>query len=264
MVDGRPANIGRFELPALALAIALVLLSSVGCVVTSAWGESPAHRDGAAATAGVSADTWGAGGEGSGDAAGAAGDSAGEGSADYSSRVFELLQFPDMPAGCEAYSLAAVLSALDYEADPREIVAADLPFASDGGVSADVYAGDPYTAGEGLPPAIVAAGNSYAARVGGAEQFVDATGAAFDELLARADGGSPVLVWTTTYLRDPGFAEPLSAYSFYDLEHCVVLLGSEGERVRVMDPMVGLTDYDRAWFAQVYELCGSMAVEIAD
>ena len=51
--------------------------------------------------------------------------------------------------------------------------------------------------------------------------------------------------------------------AFYPLEHCLVLLGSEDGSVSVMDPMVGLTSYDRESFARIYGLCGSMAVILA-
>lgn len=183
---------------------------------------------------------------------------------DYCENVPALIQYPDMPAGCEVHSLAAVLQAFGYAADPHVIVAEHLPFQSIDGTAAGAYSGSPYVDGEGLPPAIVAAGNSFLEGAGSPLRFSDVTGTPFDELLAQAESGRPVLVWTTMYLSDPGFGAPLPSYSFYPLEHCVVLLGSNDDgTVRYMDSMSGYANADAAWFQSLYELCGSMAVEVA-
>jgi uncharacterized protein YvpB len=183
--------------------------------------------------------------------------------ADYCAAVPEMVQYPEMPAGCEVYSLAAVLRALGYDADPHEIVMNHLPFISLGGSDASAYSGNPYVEGEGLPPAIVRAGNSFLEEAGSDVRFVDVTGSSFEELEALADGGTPVLVWTTMYLEDPGFDSPVTPYTFYPNEHCLVLLGTEGDVVLTMDPMVGYASYDREWFQYLYEQCGSMAVTLA-
>ena len=182
---------------------------------------------------------------------------------DFCANVPALIQYPDMPAGCEVHSLAAVLQAFGYVADPHAIVAEHLPFQSVDGTAAGAYSGSPYVDGEGLPPAIVAAGNSFLEEAGSPLRFSDMTGTPFDELLMQAENGRPVLVWTTMYLSDPGFGAPLASYSFYPLEHCVVLLGSNDDgTVRYMDPMSGYASADAAWFDVLYELCGSMAAVI--
>lgn len=49
-----------------------------------------------------------------------------------SANVPELFQYPSMPAGCEIYSLAAVLQAMNHDADPDSIVANQLPFDVEG------------------------------------------------------------------------------------------------------------------------------------
>ena len=50
---------------------------------------------------------------------------------------------------------------------------------------------------------------------------------------------------------------------FYDLEHCVVLLGVEGHRACIMDPTQGYVTVNYDWFKYLYEQCGSMALAIA-
>ena len=168
-----------------------------------------------------------------------------------------------MPAGCEIYSLTAVLQAMGYDADPDSIVANQLPFDVEGDDYASAFWGDPYWSGEGMPPAIMAAGNAYLEEAGASERFANITGTDFDELASKASSGTPVLVWTTLDFEDPCFDEPLEANSFYDLEHCVVLLGVEGHRACVMDPTQGYVTVNYGWFKYLYEQCGSMALAIA-
>lgn len=182
---------------------------------------------------------------------------------DCSSLVPVLLQYPDMPAGCEIYSLAAVLQALGFDADPHDIARDHVPYTALDGNYATAYSGSPYRDGEGLPPAIVRAGNSYLESSGSPFRFFDATNAPFEDLLALADRGLPVLVWTTMGMADPGFAAPLPSYTFYPLEHCVVLQGSGPDgTVRLMDPQAGSLTVDAAQFSYLYEQCGSMAVTL--
>lgn len=180
-----------------------------------------------------------------------------------SASVPELFQYPSMPAGCEIYSLTAVLQAMGHDADPDSIVANQLPFDVEGDDYASAFWGDPYWSGEGMPPAIMAAGNAYLEEAGASERFANITGTDFDELASKASSGTPVLVWTTLDFEDPCFDEPLEANSFYDLEHCVVLLGVEGHRACVMDPMQGYVTVNYGWFKYLYEQCGSMALAIA-
>lgn len=182
---------------------------------------------------------------------------------DYSAQVPALLQYPEMPAGCEIYSLTSVLQALGFNANPHDIAREHVPYAAVDGNPVTAYNGSPYENGEGLPPAIVRAGNSYLASSGSPFRFSDATGTPFEELSAAADGGLPVLVWTTVGIVDPGFSAPLPSYTYYSLEHCVVLLGSDPDgSLRIMDPQAGYLTVDAAQFAHVYEQCGSMAATL--
>lgn len=180
-----------------------------------------------------------------------------------SASVPELFQYPSMPAGCEIYSLTAVLQAMGHDADPDSIVANQLPFDVEGDDYASAFWGDPYWSGEGMPPAILTAGNAYLEEAGASERFANITGTDFDELASKASSGTPVLVWTTLDFEDPYFDEPLEANSFYDLEHCVVLLGVEGHRACIMDPTQGYVTVNYSWFKYLYEQCGSMALAIA-
>lgn len=182
----------------------------------------------------------------------------------YCELVPEMIQYPEMQAGCEVYSLTSILYALGYEVDPHVIANEYLPYDTINDDPATAYSGDPYVDGEGLPPAIVRTGNAYLEDAGSDIRFTDITGQTFEELEAIANEGTPVLVWTTMYLRNPRFSTPLAPYTYYTLEHCLVLLGSDDSTVSVMDPMEGYTTYDRDTFASIYVQCGSMAATLED
>lgn len=183
-----------------------------------------------------------------------------ESSTDYCSQVPEMIQFPHMNAGCEIYSLSAVLASIGFDVDPDAIVDEYLPFDEVFWIASTAYMGDPYTTGGGLPPAIMRAGNAYLADQGSSIRFIDATGTSFENLERIVNGGLPVLVWTTMYLEEPDFSDALEPYTMYSQEHCLVMLGSDENTVSTMDPMVGYTSYDKDWFAYLYEQCGSMAL----
>ena len=180
-----------------------------------------------------------------------------------SANVPALYQYPSMPAGCEVYSLAATLNALGVDADPDDIVANYLPFDATDDDYASAFWGDPYSSGEGMPPAIMLTGNAVLQDADATQRFENATGASFDDLANLANSGSPVLVWTTLSFEDPQFDEPLEANSFYYLEHCVVLLGTQGDDVCLMDPTQGYATVSYNWFKYLYEQCGSMALKLA-
>lgn len=180
-----------------------------------------------------------------------------------SANVPALYQYPSMPAGCEVYSLTAVLTALGVDADPDDIVATYLPFDATDDDYATAFWGDPYSSGEGMPPAIMLTGNAVLQDADTTRRFENATGARFDDLANLANSGSPVLVWTTLSFEDPQFDEPLEANSFYYLEHCVVLLGTQGDDVCLMDPTQGYVTVSYSWFKYLYEQCGSMALKLA-
>lgn len=180
-----------------------------------------------------------------------------------SAHVPELFQYPSMPAGCEVYSLAAVITGLGYDPEPDDLVATYLPFDTVDDDYATAFWGDPYSSGEGMPPAIMIAGNAYLEDAGATERFENATGTSFDDLVNQANSGGPVLVWTTLSFEDPQFDEPLEANSFYYLEHCVVLLGTQGDDVCLMDPTQGFATVSYSWFKYLYEQCGSMALKLA-
>lgn len=181
-------------------------------------------------------------------------------------QIEELLQYPELPAGCESVALACVLRSMGFDASGAEIVDGYLaidPTCTDFVTS---FAGDPYWGGGTLPPAIVDAANAYLAAQGDAASGLaarDLTGLSYENLLMIVGEGYPVLVWTTMYGEEPAFTgEVIDGWSWYFNEHCVVLYGVEGSEVLVSDPLEGLVRRDATAFGYLYEACGSMAVAI--
>lgn len=79
--------------------------------------------------------------------------------------------------------------------------------------------------------------------------------------------GRPVAVWTSLYLLDPGIdlrGSTSEGYTWYEMEHCVVLAGYdlENDKVIISDPMQGIAEYSLEWFQEVYERVGQYAVVI--
>lgn len=181
-----------------------------------------------------------------------------------SSHVRELLQLPEFPSGCEPTSLTIVLRAMGYDVDIEDMF--------EGYVSLDAtwtdstsFLGDPYEGGGCFPPVIANAANDFLSDHGSTATAMDITGSTFDEVLAIADAGMPVILWTTMYQEEPSFSgQEIGPYEWYTNEHCVVVYGSEGDEVLVSDPLDGLVKRDRAYFSALFETCGSMAVVIVD
>lgn len=177
-------------------------------------------------------------------------------------RIEELLQYPELPAGCEAVALTCVLNAMGYDVAATDIVE-DYLSIDPAGVDANSYLGDPYTGGYAFPPAIINAANDYLSDAGSDAQARDISGSSFERLLEIVEAGTPVLVWSTMYFAEPTFTGSVAGpYFTYYNEHCVVLYGVSDDVVLVSDPLEGLVERDRETFERLYEACGSLAVVV--
>lgn len=178
--------------------------------------------------------------------------------------IGELLQYPELPAGCESVALTIVLRAMGYELAPTEIADAYLPIDATGGDYVHAYAGDPRSSGGALAPALVTTANAYLTSHGAPATARNLTGTSFADVLAKVEAGIPILVWTTSDQAAPRYSgEVREGFPWYFNEHCVVLYGIDGDRVLVSDPIDGLIARDAAAFQSLYETCGSMAVAVA-
>lgn len=178
-------------------------------------------------------------------------------------------QNPELPNGCEITSAAIVLNYLGIAADKVTLAEQYLPTAewyweADPNVE---FMGNPADelAFYCLPGAVVTAVNNYLDDAGSEYEALDISGAGMEDLYRFVANGVPVLVWTTR-----AFSDPLYNYTFqlpgggwpYSNSHCLVLTGYDAENCYVADPMLEVTQTDRATFAQSYIDRGRYAMVI--
>ena len=184
--------------------------------------------------------------------------------------VVSLLQNPELPTGCESVALTDVLLYYGFELEKTTIADEWLPVSSTDFVTA--FLGDPHDAASHacLAPCIVATANGYLSAQGSSLVASDVTGSAFAEVLDSVAEGSPVIVWATVDLKDPGDEPYLTQwendrlYGLYANNHCMVVCGynSEASTVTVCDPLEGIVDYDMGLLAERFAELGSQAVVI--
>lgn len=196
-----------------------------------------------------------------------------------SSRSGRSLQNPELPNGCEAASLAALLKYKGVPADKLDLAygyipRGDIEETTDGRTGPDpelAYAGDP-AAGLGFycfAQPVAQGANAYLAAQGSALRAADITGVTGQGLLQYLRGGDPVIVWITKDLSAPRtggctwlLADTGETYVPYVNLHCVVLAGWDGDTCTIADPLQGRRRVDAAAFLQCFRQMGSRAVVV--
>ncbi len=195
--------------------------------------------------------------------------------------VANILQYPELPTGCEVTSLAMLLGYFGYPVDKLTLSREYLPkmdfFTEDGILyGADytyTFAGDPESEyGYGCGASCIAnTANSYLAYMGAGCSAYDISGTDLDTLLGSyISYGIPVMIWITSgclhsveytdiWTTPEGYTVQWKAY-----EHCVVMTGydSENQQVYVSDPLYSDTSYDLSLLRQRYDEMGRQAVVI--
>ena len=195
--------------------------------------------------------------------------------------VNNIMQYPELPTGCETTALTTLLSYLGFSVDKLTIARDYLPkldfyWEGDEYCGADfrtTFAGDPeseYSYGC-YAPCIVTAANNYLEDIGSALRATDMTGTDFESLLTDyIDNDQPVLIWVTssdlheTQLTSVWKTPAGDEVQWVAYEHCVVLTGYDldAQRIYVSDPLVGNTDYDLSKIRQRYIDMGQQCVAI--
>lgn len=180
-----------------------------------------------------------------------------------------ILQNPELPAGCEITSLAAVLNYWGFEADKCDLSDNYLSKGEIGTVDMNTaFIGNPRTAGSYgcFAPVIVEAAAGYIADNNASLKVYNLTGSNFTSLFHLIADNKPVIVWTTINLL------PSTATTTWEIdentvfwqsqEHCVVLCGYDYENstVTVADPLKGITEYDMGLFITRYNELFKQAV----
>lgn len=179
-----------------------------------------------------------------------------------------ILQYPELPAGCESVSLTMILNYLGYDIDKTLIVDEYLVY-SDNFVMG--YCGEPYsTVGGGCyAPGMTITANNFLEAKGSKHTAVNITGTDFQTLLEYVAAGHPILIWTTVKMAvcskaHYNYDEEGNAYAWDYNEHCVVLSGYDlnAGTVTVYDPIEGIMYRDLETFKSIYEQMDEMAIII--
>lgn len=170
--------------------------------------------------------------------------------------VENILQNPELPNGCEATSLAIVLNYLGYSAEKTELAeqyVANGALVTMNGVTYgpnpnDTYVGNPddstgyYILAEGLAQAA----NNYLKTYESGIKATSISGASEEELAAKIENGTPVILWTTMDFGDAQYTqygwvlESTGEYYIpYANLHCVVLIGYNEENYTLCNPLRG-------------------------
>lgn len=197
--------------------------------------------------------------------------------------VTNILQYPELPTGCESVALTILLNHMGYQVDKTIIAGNYLPkmgfYRKDGILyGADfrtTFAGDPkseYSYGC-YAPCIITTANRYFEKNEIKSKAYDITGTSFDTLLSDyIDNDTPVLIWiTSSNLHQPYYTDVWrtpegKTVQWLAYEHCVVLTGydMDNKLIYVSDPLVGNTSYDYDRIKQRYIDLGQQSVYIKD
>lgn len=183
-----------------------------------------------------------------------------------------IMQYPELPNGCEVTSLATVFNYYDVKVDKCDLADNYLK-------QGEIGKTDPNEAFIGNPRYNYSYGCNASVIYDCAKEYIKAnkltdyeainiTNADFKELIKYVDKEIPIIVWVTSNLAEP------YTYREWNVDgkdivwtspfHCVVLTGYNvtDNIVYVSDPQIGNTKYDLDMFKQRYEQLGSQAVII--
>ncbi|MFT4416554.1 C39 family peptidase [Fredinandcohnia humi] len=193
--------------------------------------------------------------------------------------VKSLMQNPELPNGCEITSLTSVLNYHGYNVSKTVMSDDYLPKKPFTYKSGKRFGPDPYQYYVGnprlhpggwysYPPPIVQAANKYLGEQGSSIRAIDISGSSREQILNHVKNGTPVLIWNTLdlgppkanshwYLQDTG-----KYYKAITNVHVVVLNGTIGDKVHVMNPLVGQVTYNADAFFKSYTQVGKHAVVV--
>lgn len=191
------------------------------------------------------------------------------------------LQNPELPNGCEATSLAMLMSAAGIETDKLEAAQAipteDFSQDQQGRLCApnpeQFYAGKAESKTRGfyafVPPVKQAAENLIK-DAGLCLQAVDLTGSEFQEIEKILENGSPVMLWITIdygklrYCENFSWIQTDTSESYLPIAnlHCVLAEYKDEESFTVFDPIKGELNISSDKLKYVYEQMGKRALYI--
>lgn len=169
----------------------------------------------------------------------------------------EDMQLPELPTGCEA-TAGATMMRMNGILVSKEDVADAMPKSDEDFVNC--FIGDPYSY-SGWACSAPCLTNTLNGFLDVEEKFaaVELTGTPLQEL------STPCCVWVTINIEIPDApVREKDGYGLFRNPHCVVLRGIHDDKVSVIDPLSGDTDYDLNQFENVYDAMGRQAVYVTD
>lgn len=183
--------------------------------------------------------------------------------------IIPVLQYPELPTGCEITALTTVLNYYNCNVDKSYLAEYYLEQGSIGQTNPhDAFIGSPFSdeAYGCYSDVIVNTAQSYINDYGVDLEVKNISKLDFPQLLNYVKNGQPVIFWATMNLKKPyestvwlidGEKVPWYAY-----EHCMVLIGFDydSDCYIVSDPMKGITEYKRELMEDRYNQIGKHAV----
>lgn len=180
-----------------------------------------------------------------------------------------LLQYPELPTGCESVALTNVLNYYGYGLAKTTIADQYLPRSSSNFVTA--FWGNPHSSSGNCTsaPGIVNAANSFLLSRGDARRAVDISGTSLDGMYEQLQEGNPVIVWSTISQANIGAIYARQWYNGKEYftvtnSHTVVLRGFDRAQnlAYLADSISGYVTMDASRFYLLYSMRGAQAVVI--
>jgi uncharacterized protein YvpB len=185
--------------------------------------------------------------------------------------VTNIMQYPELPTGCEITSLTIVLNYLGFDVDKCDMADNFLTKGTVGIVT-------PYTAFLGNPrnnysygcysPVIIESAEKYLDSVESDFEVYDLTGTDFKDLFYEIQNDNPIIIWATANLVEPVYTSRWvidgEEFTWKANQHCLVLTGYDLDEniVYVADPLRGNVSYDLELFKTRYEQMYKQAIVI--
>lgn len=188
-----------------------------------------------------------------------------------------VLQYPELPRGCEVTSLTMLLQFAGKDVEKmglsEQMIRDTTPieYAADGSIA---YWGHP---SQGFVGEITRVGPGFGvyheALLPLLAEYVDQplnlSGLPFEELERQLSRGIPVVVWTTTIHGEPNkwveWDTPMGTIKTTFQEHAALMVGYDEQYIYINDPLQSVPQYkvDRASFIHSWEIMGKQALSYA-
>ncbi|MCC2683502.1 MAG: peptidase C39-like family protein [Paenibacillaceae bacterium] len=185
-----------------------------------------------------------------------------------------ILQYPELPSGCEVTTLAMLLNFSGLKIGKMDLVPimprdpTPIRLNSDGSIRSW---GNPNTGFVGeVTGKAKGFGIFHGALLDLLKQYypqaVDLTNKSWDEIEAQVSSGAPVIVWTTINFATPDnwvvWDTPIGPLKTTFIEHAVLLTGYDDDYVYVNDPLGGKAGkpVDKQQFLNTWQTMGKQAI----